>query len=244
MLKQVLEIYELLDDASINGQTVSEYLKSRGAEQIEVKTIQGKSGATDFIKIIFPGTGGKKKAGDAPTLGIIGRLGGIGARPERIGTVSDADGAVAAVSCALKLADMNRKGDVLKGDVIIATHICPNAPTQPHDPVPFMSSPVNMQDMNQWEVNAEMDAILPLTETASFISTVSCNRARPPAPLWWESPSPQKQPYLVVQPVPAMRAMSKRRASSVLKWPKPLRRKNVGSTMKMNSLGWCSYTDR
>ena len=40
MLKQVLEIYELLDDALINGQTVSEYLKSRGAEQIEVKTIQ------------------------------------------------------------------------------------------------------------------------------------------------------------------------------------------------------------
>jgi len=165
MLKQVLEIYELLDDPSINGRTVSEYLKSRGAEQIEVKTIQGKSGATDFIKILFPGSGGKKKAGDAPTLGIIGRLGGIGARPERIGMVSDADGAVAAMSCALKLADMNRKGDILKGDVIIATHICPNAPTQPHDPVPFMSSPVNMQDMNQWEVDAEMDAILSIDAT-------------------------------------------------------------------------------
>ncbi len=41
MLKQVLEIYELRDDASINGQTVSEYLKSKGAEQIEVKTISG-----------------------------------------------------------------------------------------------------------------------------------------------------------------------------------------------------------
>ncbi len=165
MLKQVLEIYELLDDPSINGRKVSEYLQSRGAQQVQVKTIEGKSGSTDFIKTIFPGTAGKNRAGDAPTLGIIGRLGGIGARPERIGMVSDADGAVAAMSCALKLADMNRKGDVLKGDVIIATHICPNAPTQPHDPVPFMSSPVNMKDMNQWEVDAEMDAILSIDAT-------------------------------------------------------------------------------
>jgi len=165
MLKQVLEIYELLDDPSVNGRMVSDYLQSRGAQQVQVKTIEGKSGSTDFIKTVFSGTTGKSKAGNAPTLGIIGRLGGIGARPERIGMVSDSDGAVAAMSCALKLADMNRKGDVLQGDVIIATHICPDAPTQPHDPVPFMSSPVNMKDMNQWEVDAEMDAILSIDAT-------------------------------------------------------------------------------
>lgn len=61
-----------------------------------------------------------------------------------IGLVSDADGAITAIAVALKLADMRRNGDILDGDVIIATHICPNAPTQPHDPVPFMGSPVDM----------------------------------------------------------------------------------------------------
>ncbi|MEM3022185.1 MAG: DUF1177 domain-containing protein, partial [Candidatus Bathyarchaeia archaeon] len=51
-------------------------------------------------------------------------------------------------------------GDELKGDVIIATHICPNAPTQPHDPVPFMGSPVDMMTMNRHEVDPRMEAIL------------------------------------------------------------------------------------
>ncbi len=165
MLKQVMEAYDLLDDAYINGPKVAELLKSRGLEEIDVKTISGKGGSTDFIKIVVSGVEGRKGEGDAPTLGIIGRLGGIGARPERLGIVSDADGAITAISCALKLADMNNKGDILKGDVIVATHICPNAPTQPHEPVPFMGSPVDIQEMNRYEVDPAMDAILSVDAT-------------------------------------------------------------------------------
>jgi len=70
-----------------------------------------------------------------------------------------------ALAVALKLADMRVKGDVLDGDVIISTHICPNAPTEPHDPVPFMVSPVDMQTMNKMEVNPAMDAILSVDTT-------------------------------------------------------------------------------
>jgi len=165
MLKQVMEAYDLLDDAYINGPKVAELLKSRGLEEIDVKTISGKGGSTDFIRIVVPGVEGKKGEGNAPTLGIIGRLGGIGARPERLGIVSDADGAITAISCALNLADMNNKGDILKGDVIVATHICPNAPTQPHEPVPFMGSPVDIQEMNRYEVDPAMDAILSVDAT-------------------------------------------------------------------------------
>jgi hypothetical protein len=160
MLKKVMEACELLDDASIHGTKVAELLKSMGLERIDVKRMSGEGGSTDFIKTAIPGAEGKKSGGSAPTLGIIGRLGGIGARPERIGIVSDADGAITAIACALKLADMRNKGDVLKGDVIIATHICPDAPTQPHEPVPFMKSPVNMGEINDHEVDSEMDAIL------------------------------------------------------------------------------------
>ncbi len=165
MLKQVMEVYEFLDDAHVSGLKVAELLKTRGLEKIDLKTIAGRGGATDFIKIVIPGKEGKENRGGAPTLGIIGRLGGIGARPERIGIVSDADGAVTALSCALKLADMGSKGDTLKGDVIVATHICPNAPTQAHDPVPFMGSPVDMGEMNAYEVDPAMDAILSVDAT-------------------------------------------------------------------------------
>ncbi|GAQ25207.1 DUF1177 domain-containing protein [Tepidanaerobacter syntrophicus] len=165
MLKQVIEMIELLDDSAVNGEKVKDFLTKRGLEDISIKEIKGKTGKTDFIKIVIPGKNGKIKGGDCPTLGIIGRLGGIGARPERIGYVSDGDGACAALSCALKLGDMKQKGDILDGDVIISTHICPNAPTEPHDPVPFMGSPVDMQTMNKMEVDPSMDAILTIDTT-------------------------------------------------------------------------------
>jgi len=165
MLHQVLEVFELLDSKYINGQKVADFLKGRGLEKIEVQKISENANSTDFIKIIIPGTNGKLKGGKAPTLGIIGRLGGLGARPERIGIVSDADGATAAISCALKLGDMQKNGDILNGDVILSTHICPHAPTQPHEPVPFMGSPVDMGTMNKYEVDLNMDAILSIDST-------------------------------------------------------------------------------
>jgi hypothetical protein len=55
---------------------------------------------------------------------------------------------------------MAHSGDRLPGDVIIATHICPNAPIIPHEPVPFMGGPVDMATMNRHEVHADMEALL------------------------------------------------------------------------------------
>ena len=165
MLRQVLDIIELLDRSDVNGEMVKDLLVSRGLSQVKVTQISGDAGSTDFIKIRIPGSSGRSDGGSAPTIGILGRLGGIGARPERIGLVSDADGAVAAVSCALKLADMARAGDRLAGDVILATHICPDAPTQPHEPVPFMGSPVDIRTMNDHEVDEAMEAILSVDTT-------------------------------------------------------------------------------
>ena len=165
MLRQVLEIYELLDSPTASGSEVSELLRSRGLEDVSVKTIKGERGQTDFIKIRIPGTEGKAGGGGAPTLGVIGRLGGVGARPEMVGLVSDGDGAVTALSVALKLADMGRRGDRLRGDVVVATHICPNSPITPHEPVPFMGSPVDIAVMNREEVDGSMDAVLSIDTT-------------------------------------------------------------------------------
>lgn len=158
---------ELLDSPTVNGESVKKAIVALGADEskIAVKTVQGSKGSTDFVKAWFYGLEGKKNGGKAPTIGIVGRLGGIGARPERIGLVSDADGAVSAVAIAMKLADMAKKGDVLKGDVFVSTHICPNAPTRPHDPVPFMDSPINMTIANREEMGNELDAVLSIDTT-------------------------------------------------------------------------------
>lgn len=164
--KHVLELYEFLDTPDASGNIVKKYLEDiNNNEMISVETITDNIGTTDFIKITIKGKNGKLSGGNAPTLGIVGRLGGIGARPERVGFVSDGDGALVAVSAAAKLLDMNKKGDILNGDVILTTHICPKAPTQPHEPVPFMGSPVEIETMNQYEVTNEMDAILSVDTT-------------------------------------------------------------------------------
>jgi len=105
------------------------------------------------------GTELRKKGRASKTLGIIGRLGAIGAPLERIALASDADGATATFACVATLVDMASKGDRLAGDVLVATHICLDAPLQ-HDPVPFMDSPISTQTMNEHEVDSSMDTII------------------------------------------------------------------------------------
>jgi hypothetical protein len=160
-----MQSIELLDDPSITGEKVIELFQGYEYVEASSETVQGEAGSTDFIKILIKGTNGKSTGGSAKTFGLVGRLGGIGARPSRIGLVSDADGAVAAVAAAAKLADMSQKGDRLEGDVYVTTHICPNAPTQPHEPVDFMGSPVDILTMNKHEVLSEMDAIISIDTT-------------------------------------------------------------------------------
>jgi hypothetical protein len=163
--RAVLTSLDLLDSARASGAAVASALRGAGLDLVEVAPIRGPRGSTDFVRVVVPGARGRRAGGDAPTLGIVGRLGGIGARPEQIGLVSDGDGAVAAVAAALKLGRMRQQGDVLPGDVIVATHVCPDAPTQPHLPVPFMGSPVDMDTLNREEIRPEMEAILSIDTT-------------------------------------------------------------------------------
>jgi hypothetical protein len=164
-LAQTLQVFEAFDSAFANGQTVVDMFSRYPGCAVDVTRIEGSRGGTDFVKISVPGAAGRIASGRSPTLGVVGRLGGIGARPSRIGLVSDADGAVAAIATALKLAHMQTRGDTLPGDVIVATHVCPNAPTRPHEPVDFMDSPVDTEEMNAHEVVVEMDAVLSIDTT-------------------------------------------------------------------------------
>lgn len=141
LLKEILEVYHLLDSAFASGKDLEAYLRGIKADaEVEVVPIVTDRGNTDIIRILIPGSNGHSRGGPAPTIGLMGWLGGIGARPEAVGYVSDGDGALTVLAIAAKLLDMQNRGDMLEGDVYLATHICPNAPTRPHDPVPLMDS--------------------------------------------------------------------------------------------------------
>lgn len=166
LIKQIIDVYDLLDDSRVDGQTAVDYLRTIDSEvNAETYPLTGPRGTTHMLKVRIPGISGKSSGGNTPTLGILGRLGGLGARPEMIGYVSDGDGALAALAVAVKLLDMRKKGDVLPGDIFISTHICPDAPTKPHDPVPFMGSPVDIYQVNREEVSPELDAIFSIDTT-------------------------------------------------------------------------------
>ncbi|HET7835545.1 MAG TPA: DUF1177 domain-containing protein, partial [Variovorax sp.] len=166
-LQQTLTLHETLDSPAANGLAIRKLFApyEAGGVTVEVLTVhntppENESNTTDFITIAIPGRQGKRSGGSAPTLGVIGRNGAIGARPERVGLVSDADGPIGSLAVALKLAQMACKGDRLAGDVIVTTHLSTDVSMQPHDPVPFMGMPVSSDTMNRHQVLPEMDAIL------------------------------------------------------------------------------------
>jgi len=167
VLKQVLQISDLLENPEVEAEALRRVFLRCGLERgdFQAQRVKGKKGETQFIKVRIPGTKVSRGGRPAPVLGIIGRLGGIGARPHKIGLVSDADGAIVALAAGLKIAELKDRGDGLFGDVIVTTHLSPRSPIIPHEPVPFMDAPVSMVQMNRHEVDARMSAILSVDTT-------------------------------------------------------------------------------
>ena len=167
LLKHLIDLYDILDSPAASGVEVVSYLRSIDADcDAQTSILEGEKGATDMVRVYIPGKRGYAAGGKAPTIALLGRLGGLGARPERIGFVSDGDGALTALACAAKLVSMHARGDVLDGDVLVSTHVCPHAPTFPHKPVPFMGSPVSTADVNREDIGkGPVDAVLVVDTT-------------------------------------------------------------------------------
>lgn len=163
--RHVVEVLELLDSAHATGEAVADYLRDQGVRDVSVKRTHASSGDVAFIKAVLPGSSGHQLGGTARTLGVIGRSGGIGARPDRIGFVSDGDGALTAIATAAAIGAMAQRGNALPGDVIVATHICTTAPIVPHDPVPFMGGVLPMEVMCELEADDDMEAVLSVDTT-------------------------------------------------------------------------------
>jgi hypothetical protein len=79
-LQRVLEALDLLD-GWVTGNDVAGELRIRGLE-VETTTVAEGGRSTTFLTTLAPGRSGRTVGGEAPTTGIIGRLGGVGARPE------------------------------------------------------------------------------------------------------------------------------------------------------------------
>lgn len=165
LLKEVIEICDLMDNPKACAASLDEVFAGLDIPPIKVTPLRGEGGKTEVVGVVIPGSKGKSAGGDAPTLGVLGTLGGLGARPEALGLVSDGDGAFVSLAAALKLARMRTRGDILPGDVLVSTHICPDAPTQPHEPTPFMGSPVGIFEQIRAEIDPAMDAILSVDTT-------------------------------------------------------------------------------
>ncbi len=88
-LQTPYRMYELLDSPQASGAIVADYLKAIDPECTVKPTRWKAPRALPTWCVRIPGAHGKSSGGDAPTIGLLGRLGGLGARPERIGFVSD-----------------------------------------------------------------------------------------------------------------------------------------------------------
>jgi hypothetical protein len=67
--REVLDLYDLLDDSAASGEGVAAWLRKNGVDDVRVTTVQGNKGSTDFVRAVIPGSRGRTVGGDAPTLG-------------------------------------------------------------------------------------------------------------------------------------------------------------------------------
>jgi uncharacterized protein DUF1177 len=72
-LSAVLAALDLLDSAHVTGHVVADALRAAGLETIEVTPLTGPRGTTDSVRVVIPGSEGRRSGGTAPTLGIVGR---------------------------------------------------------------------------------------------------------------------------------------------------------------------------
>ena len=85
-MKILLDLLDLLDDPRVTGESVVTRLKDWGVRDAATKTIGTNGKTTDFVNVLIPGRNGKTAGGNAPTLGIVGRL--VGSALVRLSSAS------------------------------------------------------------------------------------------------------------------------------------------------------------
>ena len=63
IVKQLIEVFDILDSADASGLKVKEYLESKGATNVEVVKREKDGKSTDFVKVVIPSSNGRLKGG-------------------------------------------------------------------------------------------------------------------------------------------------------------------------------------
>ena len=158
LASSIIRVIDILDSPSVREEDIEDLVKLCGSASTEFERLRSEKGETLFTRIVFDFGKGRR-------IGIIGRLGGVGARPHIVGMVSDADGAIVALAVAEKLARMCSRKEDLVGRYVITTNISPHAPVKPEKPVPMMDSPIGLDTMLAKEVDREAEAVLSVDAT-------------------------------------------------------------------------------
>src|SRR5258708_3042228 len=123
MLKEVMDVIDVLDNQKAGAAEFNALLPKDICE-ISISPFSVPLGETEFGSYRFKGSEGRLSGGNARTTGIIGSLGALRLPGNYPGLNSDADGGIVALACALRLGRMWIRNQVLKGDVIVTTHVC------------------------------------------------------------------------------------------------------------------------
>lgn len=162
--REIRMAYDLLSQHNINCNTLISILRSHGLQDVTVNRVVANNHAySDFLRILIPGSAGKQRGMHAPTLGIVGRLSGIKLQSQPLSLVSDADGAIAAIALALKLAALQASGEGPLGDVIITTQLALHASASHHSPASLTMSPIDTLTACRMEVDPQMDAVVSIS---------------------------------------------------------------------------------
>jgi hypothetical protein len=168
------EILDILDFMTTPRASVADFAKllPAGTHSLRSDELVVEGREMTFVKILFPGRRGKSTGGNTRTLGVIGSLGALRVPGENLALVSDADGCLVALALALRLARMAAKGQVLANDVLISTQLCHDGRAEPHDPYPFVMSPIPSRLKHPRLVDPSMDGLV-VVETCKSNKLVS-----------------------------------------------------------------------
>ena len=146
MLKHVIEVIEAIDRASIGDRDIESLIPKCDYTNLEIEKIVKDGRTIHVVRYIYRGP----RSGRA--IAVIGRLGGVGARPRIVGLVSDADGAIVALALARKISYMCMYGDHLPGEVYIATSISTHSIVRDEKPAPMISPPIDLYSLIEKEL--------------------------------------------------------------------------------------------
>lgn len=159
-LSQTLTLCNLIDNRSIKGQDVVDLFSQYPGIIASTHRVVSSKEIVDFIRVVIPGKNGKLCHGEAATLSIIGRYDHCQSQQYNEPVSAVAGGGVISLTCALKLAEMQSKGQFLAGDVIVTTHLYPDGFPFPHGSVDIIHSMMDIETMNAHEVDQTADAFL------------------------------------------------------------------------------------